>query len=519
MHVEVELKLELSAAALHRLRRHPFVQQHKQGRAQTFRLFNTYYDTPDCLLARQKAALRLRQQGKRYLQTVKSKGQAEGAHFARPEWEWPLPSKELDFSLLEETPLGELQPEQLSALTPFFTTDFQRTVWTLASPEGCDPWVVELTIDSGEVRAHGNGDDTILPIHEVELELKHGTAKDLYDVALTLTEGLACRVSLISKAERGYSLKAPGLQVPKKSPLPDLRKDQTASEAFQAIGRACLVHALHNDLPLRNDKHPDAVHQMRVALRRLRSAFGLFKELLESPEASPQAQKIKESLRWLASELGDARDLDVFESDILSPALQALGQTIDLSPLTLLIEQRKQAAYQNALDVLASPDYGRVLMEAAAWFEGGEWLAGSNQKTPIKAFAQPVLERRFKSVLHAGKNLASLDASARHSLRIEVKKLRYACEFFACLFSKKKSTAFAKILGELQESLGHLNDNAVAQQRLLTLARSGNPGDDGLPLHIACGAVLGWHHAFLPASLASCQQTWKVFEKQQPFWR
>ncbi|SIT18161.1 CYTH and CHAD domain-containing protein [Insolitispirillum peregrinum] len=515
MHVEVELKLELPLAALERLRRHPFVRTHKQGRAQSLHLYNTYYDTPDCDLARQKAALRLRRNGTQFFQTVKTKGDHQGAHFSRPEWEWPVAGEALDVSLLAETPLASLSAPVLAAVRPLFTTDFKRTVWLLSAPEESPSWQIELTIDQGEIRPHGTTSTDSEAICEVELELKHGEPRDLYHAALTLTEGLPVRISVLSKAERGYALARPRPSRAQKGSAPALKKNDTVAEALQSIGQACLGHALLNEPLLRRLRHPEAVHQMRVALRRFRSALSVFKPVL----GSPHSLRVKDDLRWLAGELGDARDLDVFSDEILAPAAVALGDGIDLSPLQSLISHRRELAYQRALEALESPRSGQTLLHAAAWLENGDWLTPDAPEQQailngsLRPFARQLLDHRLKSVLRAGQHFGTLDSLARHAVRIEVKKLRYTCEFFSSLFSEKKQADFNATLSDLQEHLGAINDAAVARQKLSAIAQEG-PAD----LTLACGAVIGWHQARMEDTIKDCGKSWKQFQKQEPFW-
>lgn len=515
MQIEIELKLDLAASALERLRRHPVLREHRLGRAQSFHLYNTYYDTPDAVLLQHGAALRLRQNGTHLIQTVKARGHHQGAHFARPEWEWPIAGPDLDLSLLSETPLATLTPEQQTSLQPLFTTDFKRTVWLLQGVSEGKPWEAELTLDQGEVRGHGEQSGVSIPINEVEIELKRGTPCQLYALALRLTEGIVFRPSVISKAERGYRL---ALQRPSKAhrgSKSTLHKSQTVTEAFQTIGRDCLTHALMNEPLLRLDRKPEAIHQMRVALRRLRSAITLFKDVL----ATPQSLAIKEDLRWLASELGDARDLDVFLTEHLLPANAALEGVVSLQPILKEIASHREDAYQRALAALQTPRCGRVFLEIAAWLEGGDWLFPTDPariellQQPIKVFASTQMDKRLRAVLRAGRDFADLNSMARHALRIEVKKLRYASEFFTPLFNGKKTKPFQAALAPLQDILGVMNDTAVAHHRLLTLAAS-NPALLGLP----CGAALGWLEAMAFDALHDCKKTWKRFHAHANAW-
>ncbi|MBW4936483.1 CYTH domain-containing protein [Marinobacter sp. F4206] len=199
---ELEIKLTLKAkdlkAALAWLGEQP-----EASRGATKVLVNRYYDTPEAELNGQKAALRVRQAGDRFIQTLKTKGDfVAGAH-RRQEWEWPLPSADLDLELLAETPLaGQVS---LSNLLPVFETNFERQVIMLRDEEG----TIEVAIDCGQVLSG----DHARPLNEVEFELKGGNPRSLIGWAKKLAGRVPVFLNLVSKAEQGYyqaELYAPG---------------------------------------------------------------------------------------------------------------------------------------------------------------------------------------------------------------------------------------------------------------------------------------------------------------------
>ncbi len=520
MQMEIEMKLELDAASLDRLRRHPVIRDHRQGRATTQVLNNTYYDTADFLLARKKAALRIRKKGRQHIQTLKTQGEQAGVHFARPEWEWPLPAPTLDIALMDKTPIAPLikDPSIAAAIQPLFATNFKRTTWVLADTD----WEIELTIDQGEVCAGPAAAPLTTPINEVELELKRGEPRHLYDLARRLTQDMPCRLSLISKAERGYGLIRGDRQTPTKGDFPELKAATTVAEAFRSICLSCLTHALENEPVLREQRHPEAVHQMRVGLRRLRSALSLFKTIANTPDGVT----LKEELRWLAGELGDARDLDVFKEDLLAPVLATYPADSALTLLAQTIDHHQTSAYDRALAALDNPRCGRLFLDFAAWLDQGDWsqpLSAAQRlllEQPVKGFAQGILESRSRVVEHSGRRLQRLGPEKRHALRIEIKKLRYACEFFASLYNAKKAKPYMKSLAGLQDQFGALNDAAVAHTRLYHLASGGSPAH-GAPLGVlafACGLVSGWHQHRAHQDIENCLGGWKTFAAQRSFW-
>lgn len=517
MGFEVELKLVMPPATLETVRRHDLIRTCKQGRGATLVLENTYYDTAERHLLAQKAGLRLRKSGKRCYQTLKLAGTSRGGHFARPEWEWELENEALDLSLLRQTPLAEAadDPAFVEGLQPQFSTNFRRTRWLLSG----DEWDVELALDVGEIVAFSEtGEEQREPLHEVELELKRGEPHHLYALARQLTEGLPCWVTLASKAERGYALSLATPRQAVKAPPSSVRPEMTVRQAVQAIGRDCLAHALLNEPVVRLAQMPEGVHQFRVALRRLRSAFSLFGAVTESPEG----RLLREGIRWLAAAMGDARDLDVFRAEILAPACADMAEDGSLSALCAVIEHDHQGAYQRAVEALQDPRSGALFLHLAHWLEDGDWLHPEQPATAaaleqtLADFSRHWLHRRVRKVRRRGDGFRRLPAETRHQLRIEIKKIRYALEFFTPLYqSHKRFRPWQQHLAILQDMLGALNDAAVAHQRLWQLI---NREDTPLVAVFAAGLVAGRQSHIAALSLKPAGKAWRSFRKCKPFW-
>lgn len=203
MATETELKLKLDPAELPALRAHPLLLQGRACGRRT--LLNTYYDSPDLALARARVALRLRRQGERIIQTLKTQGQSHQGLHQRSEWEWELSEATLDTARLR----GEIWPDSLPPaaqlkLVPVFTTDFERECWLL-DYAGAE---IEVALDQGWIRCDGDAASgpREAAILELELELKSGPATALLALAAQLGETLALEPFDISKAQRGYQL-------------------------------------------------------------------------------------------------------------------------------------------------------------------------------------------------------------------------------------------------------------------------------------------------------------------------
>ncbi|WP_019646436.1 CYTH and CHAD domain-containing protein [Novispirillum itersonii] len=515
MATELELKLDLDPALIDKVRRHGLIRRLRQGKAISQDLRSVYFDTSDHTLRQIGATVRIRHVGKRRIQNVKMRRPAEsGAHFNRLEWEHDVFDDAPALVALNETALPQALPTPLTdlSLQPQFATQFRRSSYLLATEDA----EVELSIDHGGVETDGRQQ----PFCELELELKRGTPQALFTFARELASTLPVRIGTVAKSERGYRLLTGELPGVKKAKAPPLTPDMTTAQALQIIGRSCLSHLLANQDALQKQRSPESVHQMRVAMRRFRSALTVFRPALS--EQDPQLAAIRDHARWIAETLGEARDLDVFLAEGLSQAEDALlAAEVPaglFTPLRQELSARRTAAYERAISTAASPAFTLACLDLAEWIETGAWLTAEDEtaalrQQPICDFAATVLAARHRKVLRRGQHFATLSMEARHRARIEVKKLRYSVDFFGALYSGKRAAAFADGLADLQEHLGHLNDGAVALALIQTLAQQ-------VP---ACalpgGLVGGWHAAARADALEQARRSWKTFRTCRPFWK
>jgi inorganic triphosphatase YgiF len=512
---EVELKLLVDPGDIAALRRHPLVKSLARGTPRTRRLFSIYFDTGDFLLRRHGVALRVRKDGRRWIQTVKGSGEAMAGLHRRAEWESGVAGPRPDFTKLAALPAGDLlsSREVRDRLCPLFTTTFGRTAWLLESPEGDR---LEMALDVGEVRA----EKARLPICEVELELKAGSPAFLYEIALALQETLPLRTENASKAERGYALcSPPAPPAPVKAAPLLLSPGLTVGEALRAAIWNCIDHLQANQagfVRAGGAYDPEYVHQMRVAVRRLRSVLGVFSAIAPGIRDAP----LLAELRWLAERLGAARDWDVFLAETLAPVAAALS---DAEPVARLVREGNrlcQVRRAEAREAAASQRYYRLLLTLGAWIYREPWRRGLTEPQsavldgPVSVPASEILERRHRRLRRRGRNLADLPAGERHAVRIAAKKLRYAAEFFAGLYPGKRSGRYIKALAALQGELGFLNDQ-VAARRLLAELGGSRPGPRRAR---ALGAVAGWMACRQSCHLARLPRAWEHFRRQAVFW-
>jgi triphosphatase len=510
MATETELKLAITENDAAKVGRQAVVRNHANGNSQRRHLTNTYFDTPDLRLAEHGVALRLRRQGGRWLQTLKTAGNGTAGLHRRGEWEDEVEGEALDFTKLTDTGLHDLfaEPEVRERLAPVFTTDFWRTTWDLHFPDGSE---VELAIDRGQVRS--GKQET--PISEVELELKSGSPSRLFEVAHALAEALPMRLSDISKAERGYRLLAPA-QAPAGTRAKGLGLDpqMSAEDALCSILWHTMEHLQANEpVVLENPSDIEGVHQMRVATRRLRSALTVFRPLVPREVSGALGEEVK----WLTNALGPARDWDVFISETLDPLQAHFPEHGSLAKLAGAAHKARAAAYEEAQAAVRSGRYTRLLLGLAAWMERRDWrdVVSPEQLArldkPVGRFASKVIGKRHRQVLRKGEDFQHLTTEERHQLRILCKKLRYASEFFVELYPKKPAKAFIKGLSRLQDTLGVLNDSAVAHHLIEQITT--NPQNAGANL------VYGFTTARAHCHLAEFDAAWKAFEGKVAFWR
>jgi inorganic triphosphatase YgiF len=457
---EVELKLEVPPRAIARLKR--LRTLHRHGRAEEKDLVSVYFDTAGHTLRRHGMSLRVRHIGDKRVQTVKANGQNAAGLFNRSEWEKRIHSDTPDLRAASRTALGGLVTRKLAhALKPVFETQVHRTVVPLDGGASR----IELTLDRGEVRLGRKS----APISEIELELKRGRPADLFAVARKLAEAVPARFAVRSKADRGYALVGREPPAAVRARAIALDRDMSSGAAFRVIALGCLHHLAANE-PAVRDQDPEGVHQMRVGLRRLRAAIALFADLLDDDETA----RIKAELKWLTGELGPARDLDVYVTGNIKPLHRTLPAKRHIESLQGDLEARRKGAFDHAAKTVLSARYRALVLDTLAWIEGGEWttsddeLIKARRRRRARDFAREELARRLKKVSKRAKRLAKLDAHRRHKLRIGIKKLRYAADFFTALFCGRKAAKrlrrFTRGLKQLQDRLGALNDIAVHQK-------------------------------------------------------
>ncbi|WP_342151446.1 CHAD domain-containing protein [Methylorubrum sp. SB2] len=514
---EIELKLDCDAGDLAALAVHPLLDSQEAG---TLTLRATYYDTDAGDLRAAGLSLRVRREtgpdGERVIQTLKA-GAGGAGLFDRAEWERAIPGPAPDRAALDDTPADKVLAE---AGEPEIAARFSTVIERGVRPIRYGASTIAVTLDRGRIETPGGE----VPVCEAELELSEGDPTDLFALAQALAETVPLRLGALTKSERGEAALAGRLDRPSKAERVGLDSDANAGEAFAAVARACLRHLRLNEAVFLENRDPEALHQIRVALRRLRSAFTLFRPLLA---ADPAAATLRDEIKRVTEPFGRARNLDVFLDETLAPEIERRPDETGLHDLRALLLPERERAYAVVLAILDSAAWRGLIIDLVAWIEAGPWRrSGTERERPAPKFAAEVLERLRRRIKRRGRRLDRLEPEARHQVRIEAKKLRYGAEFFAGLYAEGKARrrhrAFVAALAALQDHLGALNDIATAHEIGAGLippeSRSGDAPDPAAALFSA-GLVATDVEARSESLLKDAAEAHAALLEVRPFWR
>jgi inorganic triphosphatase YgiF len=374
---------------------------------------------------------------------------------------------------------------------------------------------IEAAIDQGEIRTFKG--DAVVPISEIEIELKNGDPRVIFDVALQLLEVAPIRIETRSKAERGYQLLGTDGLTPQAVLVGPVALDpaMSAEAALERIGRRCLTHLLSNEQAALAGE-PEGIHQMRVAVRRLRSAL----LALKRPLQKKHYRWASEELRWLAHTLGPVRNLDVFAAYLIPPVTQALSAGPEFERLIDATERRRRAALDRAKQLIRSERYTETMLRLLRWFLIRGWRDQEISEhavvllAPVVDVAPDLIERHHRKARKRSKKFEKLTATQRHRLRA-LKHLHYIVEFLGSLFDRDRIRPF-EFLKSLQDDLGYANDVRVAHDLVDQISEATN--QDARAINRAGGIVLGWHERVLADRNQKVRRHVRRFRRLDPFW-
>jgi CHAD domain-containing protein len=321
-------------------------------------------------------------------------------------------------------------------------------------------------------------------------------------------------IEVESKAARGFRLKE-GLPPQAKKPSDvRLKSDDPAIEALCAIVEGTLGHLLTNQ-PAGLAGDSEGVHQMRIAIRRIRSALRLF-----SPHIEPHGRRLfEDELRRVGRIIGEARDWDVFCDEILPK----VSESEEARKLAEMIKQpseaRRASAHERCVRQLHDPSFRALVLGLAVWIEEGREDSGQVGdkvlKRDINDIAEELLDRVDAKAVKRGKAVRpDADAAELHPLRKSLKKVRYSVEFLKPIYSSKKPKRFLRRLKKLQDALGEINDAAMA-----TRLAEGLAADKHLELAPSVAAISLSRGRAAQDAMKALAKTWHAYSDEPRFWR
>jgi inorganic triphosphatase YgiF len=458
---ETELKFQVPAARWAGLHKAVATRTAVQTRLQAM-----YLETAGHDLAAAGLALRLRKEGRVWVQTLKGRG--DGL-MQRLEHEVHLPAVRglptVDPALHDGTPAGQALRKALAAagsagrsdaLQMLYRTDIQRLHRRVRHAGA----VIELALDRGAIHAKG---ESWVDVAEIEFELVSGPPQALAELAARWTTRFDLWWDVRTKSERGFRLALDRVQVPatkaKKQTLP---AGEALPHALAAMLQSALAQALPNlaelaGAPADASVAPAAaahLHQLRVALRRLRTALSLFGDWAPEPA---MAMALESRLQAVFAQLGAARDADVL-TDVWLPRLQAAGAPAWSTP--------GAEAAADVPGLVRAPEVSALLLATLAFsltLAQYESPAETDAPPPRRTAAQAVLRRAWRRAWADARQFAHAPVPQQHRARKRLKRLRYALEFVAPLLPAHPLKRWHRVLAKALAALGDHNDLQTAR--------------------------------------------------------
>lgn len=337
----------------------------------------------------------------------------------------------------------------------------------------------------------------------------------VFALAQALAADLALAIPTTSLAAEARAVATASVAAARHDGAPRLPPGLTVAEAFGfVLGHLADVILYNAPLAAAGRDGPDPVHEMRVAVRRLRSTIALFRPAVGCPAVDAAAA----GLKALADRLGPARDWDVFVAETAATVAKVLPNDASLRRLRAVAERRRRQAYAALRDWLDGVEFRRLALALAGLAGGRAWRTALDPRQAetlglsLEAFANRALARRLHRLAAAGEAIEHLDPEALHAIRLRAKRMRYVAEVFAPLYPGKATRRFMRRLARLQDRLGRLNDSSVADALLAELGAGA-----GGRAH-AAGLVRGFLAARSRGARGRIARAWQRFHRLEPFW-
>ena len=290
--------------------------------------------------------------------------------------------------------------------------------------------------------------------------------------------------------------------------------DPMLDDVVEIVIASALGQFVANWPAMAETHHRELIHQMRVALRRLRTALAFFDRALPCAEF----KLFRVEAKQIASTLGPARNWDAFQELVEEGPLTHYARDEGFEALLTAVEERRLAAYAIAQEVIDDPSTTRFVLKLRAFLAHRAWrsaLSGAELlrlTEPARLFAGETLERLHKRALKRGRRLPQKPPEERHEVRIALKNIRYTAEFFSLFFGGARP--YIRAVAQLQAGLGAFNDEASATHLLWDVEEAAGP-----QAAKAVGIVLGWCGRGTVTADDNLRKAWKSFRLTRPFWR
>jgi triphosphatase len=495
---EFELKLEVQAdraeAVEAAVRNGPVVRQ---------RLLARYFDTPDRALAARGVVVRLRKEGAQWVQTAKAPGDRP---LERLEHNVDLTGRatpQLDLARHDGAPVGErirralkLKPaDAFPALEQIYQTDITRLSRLVSAGEAS----VEIAWDSGRISANTSEGKRSLPVHELELELKQGSPANAVELARYWCQAHGLWLSSVSKSMKGQRLAENqpfGAAVSAQAPR--FGRHASGRAMASAVLASCLDQVLANASDVAGGcSDAEHIHQLRVGLRRLRTALRELGALIEGVDSAWEAPIVA-----LFRALGEHRDRDYLLHTVQGQMTAAGGPPLNWrAALTAKLPDTAAA--------VRSPAFQEALIGLIGLVHAASVDEGMQPDPPAKKTVRRRLAKLHKDAISEGRHFLELEEAMQHRLRKRLKRLRYLAEFSRPLFAKRQVDAFVEALKPVQDALGDYNDELAALKAWQHLV------SDDARAWFGCG----WLSARRPGNELACLQACETFARDaKPFW-
>lgn len=508
--IETEVKLATTADGLVQALNWPTFASSAAPQPRLLR--SIYFDTANRDLSAEGIVLRIRtSDGANPVLTLKQPATGRHGPFHRSESEVPVPGMTPMLALFGPEIVADLL--RITGGRPLeaqFETRVSRQTRHLASG-GAE---IEAAFDDGLVVLP---DGRNLALCEIELELKSGDAGSLYDLARAAVDALPLTLDVTSKSEKGFQLKSGKPPLAVKSVALDLGRSTTLEDMMVRVLSSTVLQFVSNWTPLHQTDEAEPIHQLRVALRRMRSALKIFGRAVNHAGFDD----LREDAKRIATALGRARELDAFRDNARKGLMASATRPAGCDALMKRVELRRKTSYADARAMIAGKETTDFILRIESALARHAWrvdvtaaesavLQGS-----ARAFSAATLERLRQRVLKRGRKLGKRSEEERHRLRIALKDLRYAMEFSAGLFGhSRRLQHWLGHIAALQDILGARNDAATTAQLLHDITA----GASGETVR-AAGYFTGWEARGLLETEDRLYAAWNDFRSLKPFWR